>query len=915
MKKLFIYLSVAVLGIAAASCQKEIGVAEGGNGNVTFTLQTPGLATKAIADGTNVDIVYYEIYKAESNHMNSIDGGQPLIDGIIENFEGTATLSLNLLQGQEYVALFWAQVDGHDFYDVKDLRAVTVDYTDALANDENRAAFSQVHSFNTHQARNERVELVRPFSQINLGTTKESLDIDYHIDLEESYMAVKGVGTTFNVRTQMTAEDYENVEFALAAVPDQMLVANDSEYAYAGMNYILVPANNSTVNISYTIKTDVGSVSRQVPAVPVMKNYRTNLLGNLLTQETTIDIVVDPDFYTPDLEADPIYMAAANGGEFTLTEDVELSETLVIQSSLTLNLGGYAITGGKEDSPEMSGSDISAIVVEKGATLTIVGEGNIVGTEYGVYVKNGNVVVKGGDIKAGTSAVQVYNGTATIEGGNFSATKSNDYVVNCIDAAYTSGAAKVNITGGTFVGFNPAANAAEGVGTNFCAEGYKAFEKDGVWHVVAAETNAVVLTADEFKAALAAGAGNTTVVIDANGAEFDMNGAITQANVPAGTTVTIRNANVNARSYGNKLEGTVVYENCTFNNAAGAYSIHFDGGNGHVVFKNCDLYGWNSFGEIGSVTLENCTLNGNGTYALIRSYTAMTLTNCTINLSNANHDDEWPEGVEAVEGGTLTETNVVYVVDDVTTLQYVLNQVDKSTNIKFGQDLEGNVTLVQKEKVNIDINGDNYKYDGQISIEGGSQGNSTETVKIHHVNFEHNTGSIDFIFGDDAAHIKRYAHNVTVENCSFSGNTGDVIGLRFRQAYNLVVRKCTANGIHSLAQISSTSPQLYEDCDINAGRGLNLLTSSANTVVKNCKIVSTKEDGYGIRVDAAAGNMMTVTGSEITAFEPIVLRSAASTYTLNLENTVLTSRSGNHIVVKGQEPAMNGVDGLTVKVN
>jgi hypothetical protein len=363
------------------------------------------------------------------------------------------------------------------------------------------------------------------------------------------------------------------------------------------------------------------------------------------------------------------------------------------------------------------------------------------------------------------------------------------------------------------------------------------------------------------------------------------------------------------------LEGTVVYENCSFNNAAGAYSIHFDGGNGHVIFKNCDLYGWNSFGYIGSVTFENCTLNGNGTYALIRSYTAMTLTNCTINLSNANHDDEWPEGVEAVEGGTKTENNVVYVVDDVTTLQYVLENANMSTNIKFGQNLEGNVTLVQKKNVNIDINGDNYKYDGQISIEGGSLGNSPETVKIHHVNFEHNTGSIDFIFGDDAANIKRYAHNVTVENCSFAGTTGDVVGLRFRQAYNLVVRKCTANGIHSLAQVTSTSPQLYEDCDINAGRGLNLLTSSANTVVKNCKIVSTKEDGYGIRVDAAAGNMMTVTGSEITAFEPIVLRSAASTYTLNLENTVLTSRSGNHIVVKGQEPTMNGVDGLTVKVN
>jgi hypothetical protein len=213
------------------------------------------------------------------------------------------------------------------------------------------------------------------------------------------------------------------------------------------------------------------------------------------------------------------------------------------------------------------------------------------------------------------------------------------------------------------------------------AKGYKAVEKSGAWHVVADETDVVVLTTADLTAALTAAvtAGNTSVVLDANGAEFDMNGVITKENVPAGTTVTIRNANVNARSYGNKLEGTVIYENCTFNNANGAYSIHFDGGNGHVVFKNCDLYGWNSFGKIGSVTFENCTLNGNGTYALIRSYTDMTLTDCTINLSNAIHDDEWPEGVEAVEGGTLTEDNVVYVVDDVTTLQYVLENANMST--------------------------------------------------------------------------------------------------------------------------------------------------------------------------------------------------------------------------------------------
>lgn len=637
MKKLFTYLSVAMLAVAAGSCQKEIGVAEGGNGNVTFTLQTPGLATKAIADGTNVDIVYYEIYKAGSDHRNAVIGGvEPLIDGVIEDYDGHATLSLNLLQGQEYVALFWAQVDGHQFYNVEDLRNVTVDYTDAFANDENRAAFCKALEFDTHQARSEKVELVRPFAQINLGTTKESLDIDYHIDLEESYMAVQGAGTTFNVFTHKTDDESVNVEFALAAVPDQMLEANGSEYAYAGMNYILVPSDEATVNVSYTIKTDVGSVTRQVPAVPVKQNHRTNLLGNLLTQETAIEIVVDPDFYTPDLEADPIYMAAANGGEFTLTEDVVLREPLVIQSSLTLDLGGYTITGGKEDSPEMSGSDISAIVVEKGATLTIVGEGNIVGTEYGVYVKNGNVVVKGGDIKAGTSAVQVYNGTATIEGGNFSATKSNDYVVNCIDANWKNGTAKVNITGGTFVGFNPANNAAEGAGTNFCAEGYKAFERaTGVYTVIPSSAVAVIAaTSDEVEEALDDEDVNTIIFLNAGEYQIEM-----YANFSPKESLTIIGTEGTKVAFKNGQVQLALAKNFTIKNCEIL----------HMATKNWGMLVFGSGNSADGVyTVSNCTFNGVGTQGI---YINETVSGAVYNIENCTFNGNFgSEGAITIQG-------------------------------------------------------------------------------------------------------------------------------------------------------------------------------------------------------------------------------------------------------------------------
>ena len=38
MKKLFTYLTVVMLGVAAVACQKEVGVVEAGKGNVVFTM-------------------------------------------------------------------------------------------------------------------------------------------------------------------------------------------------------------------------------------------------------------------------------------------------------------------------------------------------------------------------------------------------------------------------------------------------------------------------------------------------------------------------------------------------------------------------------------------------------------------------------------------------------------------------------------------------------------------------------------------------------------------------------------------------------------------------------------------------------------------------------------------------------------
>ena len=625
MKKLFFYLSVAMIAVASVSCQKEMAVADGENGNVTLTIQTPEVATKAIADGMNVDIVHYEIYKNENGHKNSLSGTR-LIKGSVPMSAKGATLSLNLLQGQEYVGLFWAQVDGQSYYDVTDLRDVKVAYPNeennlTYANDEARAAFCQIKTFST--GKNVSVVLERPFAQINLGTTIADLTDDYTITLEESSMTVTGVANTFNVAAMTAGTTANDVVFSLATVPyafnpSETLTANNKTWAYAGMNYVLVPNDAATVDVTYSIKTDVGTVSRHVPTVPVQKNHRTNLLGNLLTQETAIEIVVDEKFNTPDLAPAPIYMAAATGGQFTLTENLTLREPLVIQSSLVLNLNGYSLNGGKVDTPEMTGTDISAITIENGATLTIEGEGNIVGTEYGVYVKNGNVVVKGGNITAGTSAVQVYNGTANIEGGKFSATSSNVYVINCIDTNWKNGTAKVSITGGTFVGFNPADNAAEGVGTNFVADGYQTVDRgNGAYTVISASS---VIAADD--AAVEAALDNSAIdTIYLNEGEYTIE---MYTNFTAKKSLTIIGTEGTKVSFKNQQVRLALCENFTIKNC-------------EILHMATKSWGMLVFGTdptpVGVYTVSNCTFKGVGTQGIYinesRSGAVYNIVNCS----------------------------------------------------------------------------------------------------------------------------------------------------------------------------------------------------------------------------------------------------------------------------------------------
>ena len=648
MKKLFTYLSVAMLAVAAVSCQKEMAVEDGGQGNVTISIQTPEVATKDIADGMNVNIVHYEIYKNETGHKNSIDGGTALIKGTVPMEAKGASLTLNLLQGQSYVGLFWAQVDGQSYYDVTDLREVKVAYPNedtnkTYANDEARAAFCQKKVFST--GKNVSVVLERPFAQINLGTTIADLTDDYTITLEQSSMTVKGVAKSFNVAAMTAGETEVNVEFSYATLPyvfnpSETLVANNQTWAYAGMNYVLVPGDAATVDVTYSIKTDVGTVTRNVPVVPVQKNYRTNLLGNLLTQETAIEIVVDERFadYEDKYEGGKygeidgqIYVKVESAEELVdavadpnvdmviLVDDITVESQIQIYKNLVLDLNGKTLTAAKD------GAEVDAIWVRDNAEVVITGNGTINATYDAVFATGtSKLTIENGTFIGVAEAVFAQaNAQVVINGGTFKSTQYPEFTLNLRDKTGKgeNDTATITVYGGTFYQFNPADNAAEGVGTNFVNENCSVIV-DGDYYKVVLTT---VSTAEELKNAFAVAS------------EIKLANDIDLTNVewtPIGTAEEPFSGTFDGQGHkitGLKIEGSkqagfiayagenttiknVIFENVSINSTKYAGGVVCSANNVGLVLSNIEIsgsiYGKDYAGGIimdaANITIENC---------------------------------------------------------------------------------------------------------------------------------------------------------------------------------------------------------------------------------------------------------------------------------------------------------------------
>ena len=417
MKKILLFAS-AIAGLFLASCQRE-GLEPVGGNTVTITVEAPGaINTKAIADGTNVNEVHYAVYKTNSNEDYSIDDSGaidgPLAQGVVEMNNKRASVNFDLLQDQNYTVIFWAQVKDAGHYNLGDLRTIEV-AKEVAGNDETRAAFFARYDFSTFEHKDHVVTLRRPFAQLNLLTTQESLNPvqegqtqGYTIDVKTSEVIVKGLSTSFNTLTGLAPAGDETFTFVMADTPEEQgqetLTVNDKAYHYVSMNYFFVPEDEKLVDIEYTVVTDKGNIGHEIVAVPVKENYRTNVIGNLLTKETTFEIIVDPNFdgetvidgedYITVTSIEGLQHAINNAPEGTTSiifaNDIVGNATILQKENVNLIINGndnkfdgiFAVNGGGRASGAETLTFQSINFETAGSDFTVISAPSKVGNQY-----------------------------------------------------------------------------------------------------------------------------------------------------------------------------------------------------------------------------------------------------------------------------------------------------------------------------------------------------------------------------------------------------------------------------------------------------------------------------------------------------------------------------------------------------
>ena len=304
-------------------------------------------------------------------------------------------------------------------------------------------------------------------------------------------------------------------------------------------------------------------------------------------------------------------------------------------------------------------------------------------------------------------------------------------------------------------------------------------------------------------------------------------------------------------------KGDLVFENVTFE-ATSVYALHFDGitEGATLTYKDCTIIGWAAMsGSPASCIFDGCTIKGNGTYGLIRTYFDATIKDCTFDVANVNTTDVYQDGIHAVgETTTVTVTNCTNsrgeMIDLVNVSGYSVVDLDgtKIMNVAKIAETEKHYWTVT-EAINAAQSGQTVELLAREINEaiapwaGDAQHTSEKSITIVGAENFGTTLTGGLYLGYDDSGCR--AHTITIEGIAFEGK-----GILVAGQQNVVIE---GNKFTNITELVATS----QSANANA---ISVIGKKINATVKNNVIDNIAVAGINLRDIAYA----TVEGNTIT---------------------------------------------------
>ena len=412
MKK-FLLIAVAAFGMLMTACSKdEVAQPVGGEESiVTFTVEAPVMATRAHGDGYSATELNWAVYD-----RNADEGSEPLFTDS-KNFDQdqlTTTVKIPFVNGMTYDVLFWAEAPGTESPYAVDWAAKTVGYADATKLVSNSEDYDAFYYFLTGNELPEitgpvtkTVELKRPFAQLNIKTNDADKAEQSDVVVKNVKVVVKNGYSSFDLAA---GEGETNGEVAFGFAPKQ----GDETLA---VNYLFTGGEKSLVDVEFTYTDEAGKLgtnglTKEYATVPVQRNYRTNIIGSLLTSEGVFEVEIKKDFATEEHNVEIVTVASAtelvdeitNGDadQIILTGDINLNDLLSRAADKNL-----AIPAGRTVTLDLGGHTLSAVSTQTGKNYDMI---DVRGT---LTVANGTITTKHeGQNMAWNYSTNVFNVTA-----------------------------------------------------------------------------------------------------------------------------------------------------------------------------------------------------------------------------------------------------------------------------------------------------------------------------------------------------------------------------------------------------------------------------------------------------------------------------------------------------------------------